>query len=153
MLYLLTEKPHSGLRSTLLPLLTLTLVILIFPIFVSFLLGLETGFEQLFVKESAGTTKTLFPGKPAVHTILVFLLVALGGALAILEPSMKKPVLLAGAINCISGASALAGYILGIPGMYFDIAGLSNPMAIPTALMFVLVGAGFISFAQEGEGA
>ncbi|MEW6035656.1 MAG: hypothetical protein AB1529_03515 [Candidatus Micrarchaeota archaeon] len=153
MLYLIPEKAHHLLRSMLLPLLTLALVILIFPVFVSSLLGLETGFEQLFVKESAGTTMTVFPGKPAVATMVDFLLIMLSGALAILEPSMKKPALLAGLINCLSGASAIMGYLLGIPSLYFDIPGLSNPMAIPTALMFVLLGAALVSIAQDGEDA
>ncbi len=151
MVYLLQEKKPAGMRNILLPLLALALFILIFPIFASFLLGLETGFEQLFVKESAGTTRTLFPGKPAVPTMLGFLLLMMSGVLAIMEPSMKKPVLLAGVINCLGGASALVGYISDIPALYFDIPGVSNPMAIPTALMFVLLGAGLISFAQGSE--
>lgn len=127
----------------LVPVCVLALIVLGFPIFVSGLLGLNTGFEQLFVNEASGTAKTVYPGQPSLGTVLCFFLLGICGMIAVLGPKKHPSVSWIGLAVCMFGLLAIMGYLLGAPPLYFGLSGLTNPMAIATASLFILLGLGF----------
>jgi signal transduction histidine kinase len=107
----------------------------------SAILGGSSGIDNLFVKEAQNTPYTSIPGRPAIATILSFVLIATTGMAALRKsPSMKKMFSSIGlAIGAIGGVATL-GYALAIPAFYYAINEVSNGMAIHTAILFVVIG-------------
>lgn len=122
---------------------SLLLVLIMGTLFFSSLLALHTGIEDLFIEDKGDLVKSVAPGRPSVPTMLNFLLTAAGGILMILNA--EKPRLkLVGSVIAAIGALAVAGYVSGIPVLYYYISGVNSAMACHTAVLFVLLGAGFI---------
>ncbi len=128
--------------------LLLTSLIIIFVmgiLFFSAFLGINTGVENLFVKELTGGVKTVIPGRPSMPTMINFILIASAGILTTLN-LQKLPLnlkiigLVVGAI----GAVALAGYIINAPTLYYYVEGINSAMACHTAVLFMILGTGLL---------
>ncbi len=146
------EKP-GHFHQVVLSISVLIILLLMGILFASTLLGMRSGIEDLFVKEAADAVLTTMPGRPSVGTMLNFLLISAGGISVLLNNRLTQSILgwLGWAIAVI-GAMALLGYISGAPVLYFTIEGISTAMALHTALLFVLTGAGFILCADGVSG-
>ena len=119
-------------------------------LFFSTLLGIQTGLEDLFFKESAVAILTTIPGKPSLGTIVNFILIAAGGLLVVLDPQRcwKKFFVLGWGITLVA-LVAVAGYLINVPSLYYSLEDISNAMALHTAILFVLFGFGFILLAKK----
>lgn len=128
-----------------LSLTSLILFLLMGVLFFSTVLGAHTGAESLFIEEPPGGVKTVVPGLPSIPTMGNFLLIASAGVLTILGfrklPLMLKSV---GCIIGITGALAILGYMINLPFLYYYLEGVNSAMAAHTAILFVLLGLGFI---------
>jgi hypothetical protein len=112
--------------------------------FFSAVFGIETGIENLFVHDP-GDVKTVASGMPSVPTMINFLIIALAGIIAIINPAGSLPKLkIIGAIVGAIGLLAVAGYVFGAPLLYYFIPGVNSAMALHTALLFVVLGTGFL---------
>jgi hypothetical protein len=112
--------------------------------FFSGIIGIQTGVENLFVNDP-GSALSVVPGRPSMLTMVDFLLIALAAILTIVNPGGHLPKLKSiGIMVGATGACAVLGYVLSAPSLYFYIAGASSAMAMPTALLFILIGAGFL---------
>ncbi len=76
--------------------------------------------------------------------MLDFLLIALAGTIAVLNPGARKPYLWIGGAVSLTGLIAITGYILQKPALYYINLPLSNPMAFSTAALFAAIGIGFM---------
>jgi len=124
---------------------SLIIVLLMGILFFSALLKVRTGAEDLFMKESAGTVKTVTPGRPSVPTMLNFLLIASAGVLTILNPKkLQSKLRIIGLIVVSSGTLAVVGYIMNAPLLYYFIEGMNSAIALHTAILFVLLGVGLL---------
>jgi hypothetical protein len=133
------EKAQVALSIT-----SFVLAILMGLLFFSSVFGIETGIESLFVRDT-GDARSVVPGMPSIPTMFSFLLVALAGILAILNPTGKRQKFRTiGAILGVIGALAAAGYLLGAPLLYYFIPGVNSAMALHTALLFVALGTGLL---------
>lgn len=107
--------------------------------------GVDTGIEELFVKESIGAIRTTVPGRPSIGTIIAFVLVAIWIILFILNvESHFRKLLFIGRTIILIGAFAVLGYAFDISLLYYSINGVSTAMACHTAILFVLLGIGFV---------
>ncbi len=118
------------------------LAILMGLLFFSAVFGIDTGIENLFVRDPGGA-ESVVPGMPSVPTMVNFLLIAAAGIMTIVNPG-GVPVKLktTGAAIGLIGALAVTGYIFNAPQLYYYIAGVNSAMALHTALLFVVCGAG-----------
>jgi hypothetical protein len=124
------------------------LIILIMASFlVSVLFGIKTGIEDLIVKESPNAVKTTVGGRPSVVTMIVFILIAFNGIWYL--NGVQKIVRGTGLTIALIGATAIVGYIVNNPVLYFNIAGISTAMAFHTAILFVLLGIGFFAVSRR----
>lgn len=124
---------------------SLIIVLLMGILFFSALLKMRTGVEDLFMKESAGTVKTVTPGRPSVPTMLNFLLIAFAGVLTILNPKkLQSKLRIIGLIVVSIGTLAVVGYIMNAPLLYYFIEGMNSAIALHTAILFVLLGVGLL---------
>jgi succinate dehydrogenase hydrophobic anchor subunit len=124
---------------------SLIIVLLMGILFFSAILGIQTGTEDLFVKEKVVAPKTIVPGRPSIPTMVDFILVAVAGVFTMfnsakLQSQLKIIGLIVGAIGVI----ALVGYIFDAPILYYYVEGVNSAMACHTAVLFVLLGVGLL---------
>lgn len=123
----------------------LILFLLMGVLFFSAVFKVRTGLENLFIAEDAGGIKTVVPGLPSIPTMGNFLLIASAGILIILNLKHSWIALRAiGFIIGIVGVLAVLGYIINTPLLYYYIKGVNSAMAAHTAILFTLLGLGFI---------
>lgn len=124
---------------------SLIIILLMGILFFSHLLNIRTGTEDLFIKEAAGTSKTVAPGRPSFPTVANFILIALAGIFTMLDPLKTRLKLkVIGIMVGMIGLSAVMGYILNAPLLYFYLPGINSAMACHTAILFVLTGIGLL---------
>jgi hypothetical protein len=124
-----------------------SLIIILFmgTLFFSAVLGINTGAEELFIKDKTANTKTVVPGQPSLPTMLNFILIAAAGILTTLNPhNLKFKLKIIGVIVGLIGMMAVAGYIFNAPHLYYFIEGINSAMACNTASLFIVLGIGLI---------
>lgn len=127
------------------PVAVLIILLIMTTLLASSLFGISTGLEQLIIPEEEGAIKTVKPGVPSIITMADFILIAVTGLSAFfLTGRLPKVLGTAGIILIITGAVAEAGYIFGIESLYYEIKGVSTAMAVHTAFLFIILGAGFL---------
>jgi hypothetical protein len=136
-------KGKECLAQVLLPVCALSLFLIMFTLLVSSFLGIRTGIEDLFVRESAFAVGTTTPGRPSIVTMFSFCLVATAGAIVMLKPRNTRKILFVfGMIVAFIGALGVLGYLLNVPWLFYSVKGISTAMACHTAILFVLLGIG-----------
>lgn len=124
---------------------SLIIILLMGLLLFSEILKINTGLEQLFVKDSVSSPMTVVPGRPSMLTMLNFVLIALAGILTTLSPHKSLSGLkFIGLIVAAIGAVAVIGYIINNPHMYYYVAGINSAIAFHTAVLFILLGFGLI---------
>jgi hypothetical protein len=124
---------------------SLIIILLMGILFSSALLGIRTGIEDLFIKETSVSAKTVIPGRPSVPTMINFIFIALAGIVTMLNPEkLPSKLKIIGLVVGLVGAVAVVGYIINAPLLYYFIAGVNSAMAFHTALLFVLLGMGLL---------
>ena len=138
------EQKSDGIQMA----LTISILIILL-IMVTFLLSsvfnIRTGVEDFFVRELEGAIKTSTPGRPSIGTMFNFLLVSVIGIFTMYEvKKLAAKIHFTGFLILGVGCTAILGYILSVPTMYFLFEGYSSAMAIHTAILFIILGTGFI---------
>ncbi|MAZ40502.1 hypothetical protein CL654_00065 [bacterium] len=112
----------------------------------SYLLDFRTGLEDLFVQEEVITEETVAPGLPSLGTMVAFILVVVPSTSIFLARNDAANIIYSinGILIIVLGAIALLGYAIKTPALYYFIPGVSTGMAIHTALLFVLLGIGYL---------
>jgi hypothetical protein len=151
-LYFVTSffEKRADLVQIALSLTTLMILLLMATLLVSTFLDVRTGVEDLFVRETEDAVKTTTPGRPSVGTMINFILVAIAGILTLFD--MKKlgqKIYVIGSIILVIGSLAVLGYVLSMPFLYYTVEGFSTAMALHTAILFIITGAGFSLFRKR----
>lgn len=124
---------------------SLIIILLMGTLFFSAVLEIHTGAEDLFVKEAAGTVKTVAPGRPSIPTMFNFILIASAGILTILNlEKFRLKLKIIGMVVGAIGVIAIVGYITGSPNLYYYLEGVNSAIACHTAGLFVLLGIGLL---------
>jgi hypothetical protein len=140
-----TREGDSDAAPVVLPIASLVILLLIGTLLFGNLLGVRTGAEELFIRDTSSVPTTATPGMPSLPTMVNFLLIASAAILALFNPEkltamLKNIGLTVGSV----GGIAVLGYLINIPLLYYFIAGVNNAMACHTAILFVFLGAGFL---------
>lgn len=123
----------------------LMILLLMATLLVSTFLNVRMGVEDLFVREAKEAVKTTTPGRPSVGTMINFISVAFAGILTLLDMKrLGQKIVVIGSIILIIGSIAVLGYVLSLPFLYYSVEGFSTAMALHTAFLFIITGAGFI---------
>ncbi|HCE47005.1 MAG TPA: hypothetical protein DET40_25945 [Lentisphaeria bacterium] len=124
---------------------SLVIILLMGILFFSTVFGVMTGAEHLFVREEAGGVKTVIPGLPSIPTMFSFILMAMAGVLTILRiRRLHVSLMIIGLILAAVGISAITGYVIDFPALYYYIATVNSAMAFHTAVLLALLGIGLI---------
>jgi hypothetical protein len=124
---------------------SLIIILLMGTLFFSAIFKIHTGAEDLFVKETAGTVKTVTPGRPSIPTMFNFILIASAGILTTLNPgNLPSKLKIIGVIVGLIGTIAVVGYCLNAPHLYYYIEGVNSAIACHTAALFMVLGIGLI---------
>jgi len=124
---------------------SLIIILLMGILFFSAILKIHTGTEELFIKETPGTVKTVAPGRPSIPTIINFVLIAFAGIFTMFNPqTLRTQLKIIGLVVGVIGLLAVAGYIINSPALYYYVEGVNSAMACHTAVLFVLLGTGLL---------
>ncbi|MFZ0035474.1 MAG: hypothetical protein WAK60_10880 [Sedimentisphaerales bacterium] len=124
---------------------SLIIVLLMGILFFSAILGIQTGAEDLFVKEKVVAPMSAAPGRPSIPTMINFILIAVAGGFTMFDSvKLRLQLRIVGLIVGAIGALAVAGYIIDAPLMYYYIEGINSAMACHTAVLFMLLGIGLL---------
>lgn len=146
-LYFIVRAEEGRYDFAQIALFIISLIIMLFMgvLFFSALFGIHTGIEDLFVKEVPVSVKTIVSGRPSVPTMINFLLIAFAGILTIIKAqSLRLKLRIIGLIVGLIGITAVCGYVINAPLLYYYIAGINAAMALHTAILFVLLGIGLL---------
>jgi len=111
---------------------------------ISIFTGIKTGLEDLIVREAPGAIATPVPGRPALVTMINFVLIAGIGLLSVLKKNGTLPITpVLGVIVAGIGVLAIIGYVFNFPFLYGNFNNVSSAVALHTAILFVLLGVGF----------
>ncbi len=144
-LYFITHSKEGGFdkAQVIIPLASLVIFLLIGTSFFSAIFGIRTGVENLFIEDAHPTLLTIVPGRPSMPAMLSFILIASAGILAVSgDKKMRLKLKLIGLIVAVIGAVAVVGYILNLPFLYYYIKDFSSAIALHTAVLLILLGAG-----------
>ena len=124
---------------------SLIIILLMGTLFLSAILGVHTGIEDLFIKDAPDGTKSVVPGRPSVPTMFNFMLIGAAGILTIMNPRRLQPkLMIIGLIISAIGAVAIVGYCIDVPLLYYYIEGANSAIAFHTVALFVLLGIGLL---------
>jgi hypothetical protein len=111
-------------------------------LFFSDIFRVQTGIENLFIKDT-DTVKSVLPGMPSAPTMINFMLIALAAIMTLLNSAkLVKKLKIIGIIVGATGALSVLGYILNAPLLYYYIEDINSAMALHTSLLFILLGTG-----------
>lgn len=145
-----SEAGSAEIAKIVLPLMTLFIFLIMVTLLVSTFVGIRTGVEDLFVKETEGAVKSVTPGRPSVGTMINFICIAIAGIFTMLDLTKLKPnVQIIGWIVFVVGGVAVIGYIINVPLLYYTLERYSTAMALHTAILFMLLGVGLILLGRQ----
>ena len=140
-----TGEGKPDVAQVVLPIASLVILLLMGTLFFGNLLGVQTGAEELFMRDLSSAPTTVTPGMPSLPTMFNFILIASAAILTLFNPEKLSAMLKnIGRIVGWVGVVAVLGYLINIPLLYYFIAGVNNAMACHTAILFMLLGAGFL---------
>ncbi len=145
-----TSEKRADFAQIVLSITILMILLLMATLLVSTFLNVRTGVEDLFVRETKEAVKTTTPGRPSVGTMINFISVAFAGILILFDMKrLGQKIVVIGCIILIIGSIAVLGYVLSLPYLYYSVEGFSTAMALHTAFLFIIIGAGFILSGKE----
>jgi hypothetical protein len=105
--------------------------------------GVHTGITDLFIAGN-NAINTPIPGMPSPVSVLGFILFSVAMILSLFNSfNLNKKILYFHAVPLILiGSVGVLGYIFNLPFLYYKFIDGSNPIALNTALMFILLGLG-----------
>ncbi len=151
-LYNIVDEPPGSeeLSHFVLSVATLAILVLMGAQFGSVLAGVESGIEEIFIREPEGFLRTTVASAPSTGTMSGFTLIALAGLLRM--SNVRRLTLWLGLIGwatILVGSSAVVGYITETPALYYAYESIITAMAMHTGLLFVALGAGLVLSARH----
>lgn len=144
-LIVISFESRFDIAQVFLPIPVLSILLIMGGHLTSVFLGLRLRIGEVFIKEANGFVLTTVPGRPAVPTMISFILVAAAGILTMLNRANLKPKLsFLGWVIMIIGMAAVFGYVVNAPFLYYYIEDKNTAMAFHTAILFVLAGISLI---------
>jgi len=114
-------------------------------LFLSSIFKIYTGLENLFIQDSTKVAASLVPGRPSLPTTIIFLLVAFSAILTILNiGQLRMQLRRIGIVIMVLAFLPVAGYVSNLPILYYYIPGVNSAMAFHTAVLFILLGTGYL---------
>lgn len=139
------KQGRRSLAQSLMPLFAFVILLLMLTLFASIFNNSYTGIESIFIQE-ANPIDSVKGGIPSLGSIAGFSLLSLCCFFYVLTPDkMASLNVLMGCFLTILGLTAIAGYSLHIPWLYYSLPGWSSAMSLYSALLFILLGIGFLS--------
>lgn len=137
------ERESPFVIQAILPSAILLILLVMSTLFISSVFGFYTSLDVFLIQEKVGTT-AIVRGRAAIPTMINFILIAAAGILFF--AGFKKHLPWLGTVIALIGGAAVFGYIINQPFLYYlvSISGISTAMSLLSAILFILVGIGFI---------
>ncbi|ATX79418.1 hypothetical protein Ga0123461_0998 [Mariprofundus aestuarium] len=137
-------ETHSIQSGIFMPAVTMGILLLMGSLLASSLTGIHTGIEGWFIEDVSHAVKTVIPGMPSIGTMGAFIIISLSGVVTLMNPMKATHLLVTGCIESGFSFTALLGYLVDKPALYYHIEGISSAMAVHTAILFAMLGVGLL---------
>ena len=117
-------------------------------LFVSNPFGIQTGIEDVFIKETEAV-KSVTPGRPSIGTMVSFILVIIASLTFIIKSQKNKLFFIIGNIIVAISSLSLIGYATDLSFLYYEIEQQSTAMALHTSIAFVVTGISIILLSKH----
>lgn len=109
--------------------------------------GAQTGMENLFIqRQYYENINSAVAQAPSVPTIISFIIFGIANIYSLFSsPKHIRKIKSFGYPIILFGLMAVAGYIFGLPFLYYKFTNSSIPMALNTAIAFILLGFGLVA--------
>ncbi len=147
MLYFIArfKKKDRELAVIIIPIISMVIFILMASLFAAMVLGVSVGIEEILLKDSMIIDGTVAPGRPSVATMLNFFLIATMGILTTMNiKKLNKLLVIFGVMIAVIGLISVLGHSVNQPLLYYIGLGKFRLMAIYSAILFILWGAGAV---------
>ncbi|MDD5054885.1 MAG: hypothetical protein PHZ00_01305 [Candidatus Peribacteraceae bacterium] len=143
----LSPRHLRGISQLLLPILAFVILLIMVSLLLASIFHVDMEIESLFVLQPRVVLPFNEADLPSLSTMGLFILFASTTLVHVFSPDMQDVVPRLRSVGwflCIAGATALSGYSLGMPFLFFSFPGYSNAMSLPTAVLFVALGTGYL---------
>ena len=137
------------LRYIFLTLCPLLLILIMGTLFLGSIFGFQSGMENIAFVDKHEVATPIFQGRPALPTMINFVLIALAGLFYNFNRGGKKMLSIIGWIVGVLGLIGVVGYVTGNAFMMYEIKGISNAIAIHTTILFTLIGLALVLIANQ----
>ncbi len=145
MLFFLSEKKRTDLADVVISLSAFSVLLLMAIYLIFVYAGIDSGLEKFVVAEKEGAILTAVPGRPSIISMYVFTLIALSGLTYSFHfKTVQKIISWIGWFLIFMGGLAIIGYGFNKPILYYAIPNQSTAISLITAVLFVLIGIGFV---------
>lgn len=139
------------IKQVILVVFSMLIVLIMGTLFLGSIFGFQSGMENFAFVDIHETVTPIFQGRPAVPTMIDFLLISVIGLMYVVKGFSKVSFNLIGSIIGVIGAIGIIGYILNIPLLYYEIPGFSNAIAVHTTALFVLLGLAILLISKHKQ--
>jgi hypothetical protein len=144
------KNKNSELAVIILPITSSIILLLMMTLLASTVIGMNVGVEEMFVKDSTTAVKSVTPGRPSIAAMINFIFIAMAGFLTPLDfKRFNRTLMIIGVLVGLIGLTAVFGYILNRPLLYFAVTGKCSAMACNTAILFIAWGLGLILIERD----
>ncbi len=143
------EREKSKIVCVVLPFLTFILFAVMLSYLISDITGSDSFIQDAFYLDDENPSNTQFPGRPAIITIISFILISIANMISFFHvANVKKKFFAIGLVMMVSVSIAIIGYILNIPVLYYEINNFSNGIAINTMALFIIYSIGLLKLSS-----
>jgi hypothetical protein len=137
-------KGESEGSLLILPATTMITLLITMTVLAAGIFEVHTGITDLFISGNSPLINTV-PGMPAIPTLISFTLFCIASLFVIYGSSnLKQKIIYLGIPIILIGLIAIFGYILKMPTLYYNYSAGASPIALNTAVVFVLLGSGLM---------
>lgn len=126
--------------------ISLVIFLVTITIYIGSLFEITTGFENLFIRSDvSGQSLEFVAHTSAFSTLICFFLVGISNIFVVNWGSIPtRNIIIIGSLVFFAGVIALSGYVLDLPFLYYKFSSSAVPMALNTAILFIILGLGLI---------
>ncbi len=137
------KEGRFTLAQTFIAIATLIITMFMSSLLLFIMLNLKTGIEDLFIQENVLAVFTPMPGRPSVGTMINFSFISISGLVAMINSRrIDKTMFVLACVIFLIGFTAVIGYVLNQPSLYYVSSNVSAGMALHTAILFVCYSCG-----------
>ncbi|MCR4324316.1 MAG: hypothetical protein NUV69_01365 [Candidatus Curtissbacteria bacterium] len=143
---------HKEVSQVVFPATSIFILLIASTILTASVIKIQTGIETLLLDDSQISADVTVSKVQEVPSMISFIIFALVGILTLMNfRRLNLVYFFAGFLFSILGILAILGHLFNVTLLYYNAPGISAPMSVSVAVMFILLGMGLVLTALESK--